>query len=327
MPNDDERNPDGHNPDKHEGEFDAVTRLFIRTNPADDGTEPLPGGLAFWTSPDIVIVQPGGAVGGEAVPLEVNQVRITVTNGGGMPAVDAYVEAFVADPMTVITPATAFALGGAFMTVQAYNTETIDFAWTPTAADSGHRCVIARVSLIVPPDTYVDPTIFDVVGDRHVAQRNIQVLAVAAGKSLSFRFAVQHAPGAKGAVRILARELTQKADGRELMKLAGCAGGLPAQRPLAGLGVRMISEREHRERANQVTGRLPAGLVSPLGEAIGRPELKTQLEPASQPQFATVTFQVAEGEESGRLHLVEVVQVDAETGMPQGGLTFVVRVE
>lgn len=192
--------PDDHNNPKpgqpgHDGRdddtpFDAVTRLYIRTHPADDGTEPLPAALPFWVSPDIWIVKPGGAVGGEAVPLQQNHVKVTVTNGGGIPAVDAYVEAFVADPSTVISPATAFLVGGGFLTVNGYSTADILLPWTPQASDSGHRCIVARVALTIPLDTYLNPAIFDVVGDRHVAQRNIQVLEVAKGQKMTFRFLI-----------------------------------------------------------------------------------------------------------------------------------------
>ena len=201
--------PDDPNDHKPDHEFDGVTRLFIRTNPADDGSVPLAAGLQFWTSPDILIVKPGGAVGGEAVAMQPNQVRVTVWNGGGIPAVDAYVDAFVADPSTVITPATARLIGGDYVTVQGYNSHTLDLPWTPEAADAGHRCLIARVSLIAPPDTYTNPAIFDVVGDRHVAQRNIQVVSVAAGKSAAFRFLIRPV-GRKGAaaVTLMAKERT-----------------------------------------------------------------------------------------------------------------------
>ncbi len=44
--------------EEHKGEFDGKTFLYIRTNPADDGTEPLPSGLPCWISPDITIIQP-----------------------------------------------------------------------------------------------------------------------------------------------------------------------------------------------------------------------------------------------------------------------------
>ncbi|WP_456845377.1 hypothetical protein [Cellulomonas sp. P5_C6] len=311
--------PDDHDNDKP---FDAITRLYIRTNPADDGTEPLPAALPFWVSPDIWIVKPGGAVGGEAVPLQQNQVKVTVTNGGGIPAVDAYVEAFVADPSTVITPATAFLIGGAFVTVNGYSTTDVLLPWTPQATDSGHRCIVARVALTLPLDTYVNPSIFDVVGDRHVAQRNIQVLEVAQGKSMTFRFLVGAPSEGQAAATVRALETTFDMDARALTKMGGCAGGLPATQPLAELGVRVLSTRETRPLVDDI--RRPLGIaVKP--EAV--PELRevgTRFE-GTKSRHAAVTFAVAADEEVGRLHAFDVVQLD-DAGVVVGGLSFVVRV-
>jgi hypothetical protein len=316
--------PDDRNPDRPDGEFDGVTRLYIRTNPADDGTEPLPAGLPAWISPDIVIVQPGGTVGGEAVPLEVNQVRVTVTNGGGIPAVDAYVDAFVADPATLITPATASVIGGGFVTIQAYSTTTMDLPWTPTLSDSGHRCLIARVSLILPSDTYADPTVFDVVGDRHVAQRNIQVLEVPQGTSMTFRFRISSPNGGQHIGRLKAVERTQELDARTLATAGGCSGGLPARRPLAELGVRVLSPRESQGRPTLAEdGVLTLG-VARRAELV--PDVREVGRLAGSADIAAVTFTVDPADEQGRLHAVEIHHLDDSTGEILGGLTFILRV-
>lgn len=331
MPDHDRQPDDRHdeNPDKPppDGEFDGTTRLFIRTHPADDGSQPLASGLPFWTSPDISIVRPGGAVGGEAVPLEVNQIRVTVTNGGGIPAVDAYVEAFVADPSTLITPATATFIGSGPVTVQAYMQETIDLPWTPQAGDTGHRCVIARVSLVFPLDTYTDPTVFDVIGDRHVAQRNIQVLEIPAGKAMTFRFLLGAELEGRGRALVRAVERTHEMDARELARAGGCVGGLPAVMPLAGLGVRALSGREALGRPS-LAGDVNVSLgITRRAEDLPRErELRADLLQAKHPRIGAVTFEVSPDDEAGRLHAIDVVQLDDATGEPLGGLTFIVRV-
>lgn len=321
--------PNDHNPDdKHDGEFDGVTRLFIRTNPADDGSVPLPSGLAFWTSPDISIVKPGGAVGGEAVPLQPNKVRVTVFNGGGIPAVDAYVDAFVADPSTVITPTTAKPIGGDYVTIQGYSSSVLDLPWTPDAQDAGHRCIIARVSLIAPPDTYTNPGVFDVVGDRHVAQRNISVLSVPAGGTMTFRFLMRPLTGERQVpVRLLAQERTREVTAHYLALMSGCAPGLPATQPLASLGVRMLSRREGRGRPS-LDGSVPIelGLLRRAEEANDEREANGRLDPQSGARAATVSFTVAADEEPGRLHLVDVMQVNPENEQTEGGLTFIITV-
>ena len=45
-----------------------------------------------------------------------------------------------------------------------------------------------------------------------------------------------------------------------------------------------------------------------------------------RPKVGAVTFQVSPDDEPGRLHAIDVVEIDEETGRPVGGLTFVVRV-
>lgn len=311
----------------HDGEFDGTTRLFIRTHPADDGSQPLPAGLQFWTSPDIAIVKPGGAVGGEAVPLQLNHVRVTVTNGGGIPAVDAYVDAFVADPSTVITPATASFIGAGTVTVQGYMQEIIELPWTPQAGDTGHRCIIARVSLVFPLDTYADPTVFDVVGDRHVAQRNIQVLEVAAGKAMTFRFRLGEVAGKRRASLVRVVERTREMDTHTLAQAGGCNGGLPAVMPLSHMGVRALTARESLGRPT-LTGDLPTLLgVTRRPDDLGQ-ETEVRVDPrrTKQPPVMALTVAVSPDDEPGRLHAVDVEHVDPETGGVLGGLSFIVRV-
>ncbi len=314
---------DGDKPDKP---FDAVTRLYIRTHPADDGSEPFTASPNFWQSPDILIVQPGGAVGGLAVPLELNHVRVVVTNGGGIPAVDAYVDAFVANPSTGFTPATATPIGGDWVTVQAYSTASVDLPWTPLATDSGHRCVIARVSLVVPFDSYTDPTVFDVVGDRHVAQRNITVLDVPAGERTSFRFELAAWSEDHSRATVRAFERTREVELGALVKAAGCVGGLPATEPLAGLAVRTLTARETQRRPSlSAPTRVTLGVAERPERTLGGAELGARLEKDAEPRVGVVTFAVADGEEPGRLHVVDVVELDAGTERVVGGLTFIIR--
>ncbi len=318
-----DRRDEGHDkPD--DGPFDGRTRLFIRTHPADDGSEPLSPGLAFWTSPDVVIVKPGGAVGGEAIPLQVNKVRVTVTNGGGIPAVDAWVDAWVADPSTLITPATATLIGAGPITIQANMQETIDLPWTPTSGDTGHRCIIARVSLIIPSDTYNDPTVFDVIGDRHIAQRNIQVLEVAVGKAMTFRFRLGTTDGQRRTL-VRALERTWEMDPRELAQAGGCVGGLPAKMGLEAVGVRVLTLREELGRPS-LTGDMSPSLGITRRPEDPPGETETSVDPNRQRPVGAVTFQVSPEDEQGRLHAVDVLELDERTGETVGGLTFIIRV-
>ena len=285
--------------------FDGITYLYIRTNPADTGAEPLAAGLQFWTSPDIWIVKPNGTVGGEAVPNQINQLQVTVTNAGGIPAIDALVDAFVADPALAITPATATPVGSGYLDIPAYSTGMISFPWAPQPGDTGHRCIVARVSLVAPLDTYTNPTAFEVVQDRHVAQRNIQVLEVGQGRTITFPFVLGKID--VESVRVIER--TREMSLEDIVALAGRGGGIPAKLPLRELIVRR-ADREGRPDRPQGPERTPK---------------RERPENARGANLAEVAFQVDERDEAGSLHVVDVMGVE-ERGSPAGGLTFVVRV-
>ncbi|MGO0658892.1 hypothetical protein [Bacillus mycoides] len=171
-----------------ENQFDGRTYLYIRTHPEDNGYEPLPDGLPFWVSPDISIITPNGARGTEAIAGQVNYIEVIVTNNGGIIATDAFVEVFYGGPATGFVSTTAQKIGSQFVTVQGYSTSTVRIPWVPLPSQEGHLCLTARVSLLMPPDTFRDANTFDVRGDRHVAQRNIHIIKIKSSTDFSFDF-------------------------------------------------------------------------------------------------------------------------------------------
>ena len=318
------------NHDDRNGKFDGKTYLYIRTNPADTGVEPLAAGLDFWVSPDIVVIEPGGAIGDEAVANQQNEVQVIVTNAGGIGATDAYVEAFIADPSTVMTPATATPVGAVFLSIPAYNATSISFPWTPSASEAGHRCLFARVSLAFPFDSYVDPTIFDVVGDRHVAQRNIHVVSTANAKRMSFAFVVLNRSEMQAQVIVQAEEVRAPAALRQLGAAMHCQAATFGRHELGAVGLSWGRERvvvgEERRlalHASLVPARAVAGVVAAKGRAPATGVVERALESG---EARRAVLHVLRGPETveGDLNAVRVTQVDAK-GMVTGGLTVVVR--
>lgn len=310
--------PDDHNKDEP---FEGRTFLLIRTHPLDDGSEPLASGLPFWTSPDITIVKPDGTRGGEAVAGSTNQVEVAVTNKGGIPAVDAYVDAFVADPSTSFTPATATPIGGAFVTVQGYSVTSVSFPWIPGASAAGHRCLLARVSLVVPPDTYLNGAVFDVVGDRHVAQRNIHVVSLAgAQKSLSFSFAMVNPLGQDAEFAIRAREV-KLGRGADVVRAAlGCAFTPAAAAPLEAVQL-VIEDARRVEAEAEVRDRAGALGVLRRPQKVGRSHRGRVPLAADETRTAVVTLTRGDRADAG-VNLVEVRQTTAD-GVVVGGLWLV----
>ena len=321
--------PNGHHNGDKDGEFEGRTYLYIRTHPADNGSEPLAAGLPGWVSPDIVVIKPGGAVGGEAEAGKANQVRVTVTNAGGIQATDAWVDAFVADPSTAFTPLTATPIGADYLTIAPYSTANISFPWTPLVGTPEHACLLARVRLIVPPDGYVNGAIFDVVGDRHVAQRNIHIVPIASDQeAMSFGFQIVN-PGLKaGAFLVQARQLPANENQETLRGAVGCELAHFGNTPLGDVGLQLgkripqpNASVSGRERRFPTMGRLE----KPVMEAQER-DLALKLLPG-EARAAVITLTRNPNTLSGELQVVEIRQVDAETQQIVGGLWVVLRQE
>jgi hypothetical protein len=318
-----------HERENGKGPFDGKTYLYIRTHPADDGTEPLPAGLQFWLSPDISVIKRGGSKGDEAVAGQQNTVEVIVTNAGGIDANDAYVEAFWANPSTVMTPATATPIGAGFITIPGYSTAAAQFPWTPSASEAGHRCLFARVSLTIPLDTYLDPNVFDVVGDRHVAQRNISVVAFAAAKTLSFAFVVLNPGAERAGIRVHAAQVREGGELRHLARAVGCELAHFTGAPLGGVGlvagrqpVSFDGDQDRLAHANLVAKARTTGVVSRASAANARPSVGMTLNAGAARQ---AILQLTRGDaRAGELQAVRITQT-GEDGAVQGGLTVVVR--
>lgn len=318
-PRDNPRDDHGENGDRPP--YDPNPQLYIRTHPSDAGVEPLPAGLPFWVSPDIVIIPNGGSPGGIAQAGVTNQIRVTVTNFGGGFASQAYVDAFVADPSTAFTPATATLIGGDFLDIPGYNTADISFSWNPGPADAGHRCLLARVSLPIYGQTY-NPAIFDVVGDRQVAQRNIHVVELAPQEfRASFAFAITNPLGRDAEFSMRFHELRPTRLLAEQLKTTLCSFARLGGVPLRDVQLEIAEPLTPRNPVDLVRDRRPGrlGLLHAPQEGERREGLTLQLG-RDQLQRAVLTVVRNEQAQPNTLHIVEVQQLDAQTGATVGGL-------
>jgi hypothetical protein len=216
--------------DKDPGEgTDSQTFLWIAGFGGDQGVRPMPPNTIAWLSPGIAVAPPSGGLPGDTAEAGgINHIQVTVSNGGGIAAISAFVEAFVSIPSTAFTPQTSEYAGYAFINVQPYSATVADIAWTPSATMLGHRCIVARVSLFL--DNYADGTWFDVWGDRHVAQHNITVLDPGPAHRAFGFIAVN--PTAEAAVFTLrARGFTDKES--EFLMRCGWSASMPRRRFLS----------------------------------------------------------------------------------------------
>ena len=162
--------------------------LFMRANPGDLGKRPVVG--PFWESPDIMIlagVPPELAppippkLGEIALANQPNTIYAHVWNFGNGKAAEVIVEFYWCDPSLGINSASTHLIAqtpvalGAKGSGRSHALVKCPKAWTPTFLNGGHECLLVRIwdnPSDVPGEPKLDASI-----NRHVAQRNIHVVA------------------------------------------------------------------------------------------------------------------------------------------------------
>lgn len=324
-------NGPGHDDDRKDDKpFDGETRLFIRDNVLDGGSEP--GMPPVWASPDITVTPPGGSAGDEFVIGVENRIAVTVRNGGGMPAIGVYVDAFACDPTTGWTPATAQLIGGTYVDIAPTSSSVAELGWTPPPGPS-HRCLMARASLLIPADTYDDPSVFDVLNDRHVAQRNVNVVSMPANMmTLTFGFMVVNGLREDAEFVLLAEHLEPTPNNMRLVAGAlGCQMVQFGQTPLRNFEL-VLGGRIEPGRQDPPERRMGV-LPQPLRELSRAPLLRGAERGSSlrlklgrgEVRQAFLTVARNPDTRPGDLHVVEVAQLDARTQQVTGGLWLALR--
>lgn len=152
--------------------------LVIRYALGDFGGRPLPPSTVFWESPDVWVTSTLGM--NLPVPGEPNQVFARVSNFGLQQANGVVVKFWWANPSLAITQATAHLIGVAFVNIPSLRTVVVECPdpWVPTVENEGHECLLAEAYLpaLDPLTAPMDP-----LADRHVGQKNEQLVGVSPG--------------------------------------------------------------------------------------------------------------------------------------------------
>jgi hypothetical protein len=161
--------------------------LFMRSNAGDLGKRPVVG-APFWESPDIFIlagVPPAlapplpPALGQTALAGQPNTLYAHVWNFGNAAANEVIVEFYWMDPSLGVSEihliSQTFMCLGAKGSGKSHAVVKCPVEWTPTFVNGGHECLLVRV-WDNPSDLPGEPK-FDASVNRHVAQRNIHVVA------------------------------------------------------------------------------------------------------------------------------------------------------
>lgn len=308
-----------------ENEYDAKTFLYIRTNPADDGSTPLPAGLPFWISPDITIKRPGGGPGDEAYSGENTNVEVIVTNAGGIDAKNAYVEVFIADPSTAFTPQTATKIGDQFIDVLGHNIFPASIPWTPTDMDTGHKCLLARVCLSSPPDCYVNHTIFDVVGDRHVAQRNVHIIQLSKN-SQSFGFIVVNPFNEqKGQFALKVKEVKVGKRDKQIEQALGFRYARFSEIPVEAIGLELGNRISHQTEFSKggKVGKKQIGIIPIKSPSYQQKTQRLEMEPGEQ-YYAKINLRKNPDAREDDINIIQIQQIDIKTERIVGGLWLVI---
>lgn len=155
-------------------------------------------GNPWWLSLDIRTVpgnDPEGAEGTPAVGTPC-YVWTRVQNTGTTRVVDATVRFYWANPGVGFDRTTAQPIGTAFVSLESGESQEVLCLtpWLPSFVNGGHECLLAEAFHPSLDPLPLSPA-FDVPTDRHVAQRNLTVLA--AGGAM-FRFPIEvHNPSTR----------------------------------------------------------------------------------------------------------------------------------
>lgn len=178
--------------------------LLVRSAVGDHGHRPFPG--VFWESPDIWVAAGDPSTtpatpsspGGNVTAGQPNTLYAHVWNLGKGPIGAAIVEFFWFDPSLGIDGAHAHLIGRTRVDLGPRNSPTCHKlvkcprAWVPVMANGGHECLVIRVHGVGDD---IDPASWSPVTDRHVAQRNMSVVAAATASTLITSLAKSLKPG------------------------------------------------------------------------------------------------------------------------------------
>jgi hypothetical protein len=191
-------NFDHHPPNQWPGPRDQMYLpfLFMRANPGDLGARPVVG--PFWESPDILLLAGVEPIFAPDIPPDLGQTALAgkpntlyahVWNFGRAQAPNVIVQFFWCDPSLGIGPGSANLIGetivslGARDSGRSHRVVKCPNVWVPTFVNGGHECLVVRVwdetsdGLGTPP--------WDAALNRHVAQRNIHVIATGGAHAMA----------------------------------------------------------------------------------------------------------------------------------------------
>lgn len=157
--------------------------IVERYTEGDTGARPIPGGTPFWRSPDVFVRSSAG----HNVPVagEKNRIFCRVNNWGMQDASGVRLRFWWANPSLAINESTAHLIGVASAFVPARYSVIVECEspWVPVMENNGHECVFAEAWV---PESDPLQHALEPVTDRHVCQKNLNVIEVPLASAMSF---------------------------------------------------------------------------------------------------------------------------------------------
>ena len=252
--------------------------LVIRYAAGDIGNRPLPSSAVFWESPDVWVVSSLGI--NRPVPGEANHVFARVTNYGLQQANGVVVKFWWANPSLAITESTAHLIGTGFCDVPSLRSVVVPCPrpWVPVEENGGHECLLAE-AYVPAKDPLTAP--MDPVADRHVGQKNEQLVNVQAGGQFRVGLTLVNASALAQAATVEVRPVLSerlpaivagRVAGADNALVAPLAAAAPTLRPPTQAGLSVALDEVPGERLVLPPSRLFARrlLEAPLpGQASG----------------------------------------------------------
>lgn len=224
----------------------------------------IPDGNPWWLSPNVWTVPGNDPQGPAGLPIVGQPAYLwaKVTNNGTDGVTDATVRFYWANPSVGFDRNTANIVGTSNVSLNPGETQDVLclVPWMPIFVNNGHECILAEAS-----HTSLDPLpttpVFNVPTDRHVAQRNLNIL-MAAKKMFSFAFEIHNKDRVKRSFIVEA--------------VIGKLGQIEALTPYIGRGFKLP------RKEGRVSGLGFVNKPCPNSDDIGRPEgekLKLEMGP------------------------------------------------
>jgi hypothetical protein len=160
--------------------FNDSSFLYIRSFNGDIGVRPF-GNILFWNSPDISLTPVTGTV-----PLTTNSInaghsyrlRCELHNRGDVMVPYPKVEFFLTEPTLGFDVRVAKAIGITQMRgiLSSDGNGSAEIIYDVPANEAGHKCLFARTFSFAPLDQPIDVYTLDPRLDRHIAQKNLNIV-------------------------------------------------------------------------------------------------------------------------------------------------------